>query len=120
VQAGFWKTKMDTRFKKGFSGNPAGRPRGSTNKATAFRVELERHGPAVLEVVVNAALKGDLTAARIVIDRICAPLRAVDSPVSIESEGVGDALADLSKSIVRAALDGKITPAVARTLAAAL
>jgi hypothetical protein len=65
-----------TRFKKGVSGNPKGRPKGSLNVATAFtktlreRVVINEHGQrktvtkleAALKQLVNKAASGDLRA----------------------------------------------------------
>ena len=67
-----------TRFKKGVSGNPRGRPRGSLNVATVFtktlreRVVINEHGrrktvtklEAALKQLINKAAPGDLRALR--------------------------------------------------------
>jgi hypothetical protein len=73
---GYGATPEATRFKKGVSGNPKGRPKGSLNVATAFtktlreRVVINEHGQrktvtkleAALKQLVNKAASGDLRA----------------------------------------------------------
>ena len=59
--------KVDTRFQKGVSGNPAGRPKGSKNAITLLKQSLElqlrdQAAPdmgAVLEKAVELALDGN-------------------------------------------------------------
>ena len=63
--------KQPHGFRKGQSGNPAGRPRGSRNVAL---VALDRIGEEaaqdLLRSVISQARAGDMTAARIVLDRV--------------------------------------------------
>ncbi len=68
------------KFVPGKSGNPRGRRRGIRNKATGIRELLEKHAPAVLEVVVALARKGDLTACKLVLDRVCPVVRPIEFP----------------------------------------
>lgn len=73
---GYGKPPKTTRFKKGVSGNPKGRPRGSLNIATVFikalcgKVVINEHGrrktvtkfEAALMQLNNKAASGDLRA----------------------------------------------------------
>ena len=76
ASVGYANPPKATRFKKGVSGNPKGRPKGSLNVATAFikalreRVVINEHGQrksvtkfeAALKQLVNKAASGDLRA----------------------------------------------------------
>ena len=60
------------RWAKGTSGNPAGRPTGSRNKATLYFEELlDGQGEALIKKAVELSLKGDTTALRLCLERIC-------------------------------------------------
>ena len=53
-------------FIKGQSGNPAGRPRGSRNRATrAMQTLLDGEAQALTRKAVELALEGDTTALRL-------------------------------------------------------
>lgn len=99
------------RFRKGESGNPAGRPKGSRHKTTLLAEKLlQQDAEAIVNVVVDAAKAGDLTAARIVLDRI-APARK-DSPVSVELPPIETA-ADAAKvmgAVLASVGRGDVTP----------
>jgi hypothetical protein len=68
------------KFEPGRSGNPKGRPPGSQNRATRFRQQLEGAAPQVIEKVVAAALGGDLSACKLVLERVCPALRPAELP----------------------------------------
>ena len=58
-------------FAKGVSGNPAGRPQGSRNRSTALRDLIsDDQSEAILNTMIKAAMDGNLTAARYLLDRV--------------------------------------------------
>jgi hypothetical protein len=66
--------KPDGTFAMGNSINPAGRPKGSLNKSTmAALAIMEADAETISRKAVELALGGDLTAIRIVLDRLVAP-----------------------------------------------
>ncbi|SRR6266404_2659259 len=69
-------------FQKGQSGNPAGKPRGCRSKAALLaEALLDGEAEKVVRKAIELALKGDVTALRIVLDRIVPPRR--ERPVGL-------------------------------------
>ena len=66
------------KFTKGQSGNPAGRPAGSKNKCTQFRELLEDDLPALVSVLRDKALEGDMNAMRLLLERLVPKVQVVD------------------------------------------
>jgi hypothetical protein len=63
--------KLPHGFQKGQSGNPAGKPRGARHKATIFAERLMQDDiEKIVGAVLTAAGNGDMTAAKIVLDRL--------------------------------------------------
>lgn len=69
----------DGKFLPGKSGNPRGRPKGTKNRITELREEMElalREGlnpdvlKAVLASMVTEALEGNVTAAKLILDKV--------------------------------------------------
>ena len=77
------KKQVRTKFQKGKSGNPYGRPCGAKNKATMLaQVLLERDIEAICNRVIDDAKKGNLQAIKLVLERIIPPKK--DSPITLE------------------------------------
>ena len=103
-------------FKKGQSGNPAGRKPGTTSGAKV-RKAIEAAIPSVLKVVIEAAKNGDMAAAKVLLDRVCPVLKAQAQSVNIDADGT---LATKGENIISAALSGNMSPDTAIQLISAL
>lgn len=113
--------KQDTRFKPGQSGNPAGKPPGARHRITRLAQDLmESEAEEVVRAVIDAAKSGDMTAARVVIERIL-PARK-SRPVNLDLPKIQNAedVVQAMSAVVAAVADGEIDPdegeAVARVL----
>lgn len=106
------------KFKPGESGNPAGRPPGKT-VGSLLRKAIESRSDEVVQVVVDAALNGDMAACKLLLDKIIPPLKA--TAPSIELPGTtGLPLAEQGTCVISAALSGQIPGDLASQLVGAL
>jgi len=100
-----------SRFRKGQSGNPKGRPAGSRSKVL---VALDALGEGEAEAIVLAMVKqakgGDVAAARAILDRVWPPRKGArlqfDLPEVTKAEELPAAIA----SITRQVADGEVSP----------
>jgi hypothetical protein len=106
------------RFKRGQSGNPHGRPRGSRNHSylNLHQIILD-DAEAIIGKIVVAALNGDMAAGKMLIDRIlpkrtCRPLLGLNLPAISTAADACCALA----AITHAAVDGVISTSEAADL----
>ena len=98
-------------WRKGVSGNPSGKPKGSLNRVTlAIQSLLDGEGEELTRKAIELAKEGDLTALKLCLERICPPRKsrpiAIDLPDVKTSEGVSLA----QTSVVQAVGEGEITP----------
>ena len=71
------------RFKKGTSGNPAGKPKGSRHKSTMAALRLlSGEAEALTRAAIEKALSGDTVALRLCLDRIVPVVK--DMPLDVE------------------------------------
>ena len=100
-----------TSWPKGVSGNPSGKAKGTRNHATKLVLGMfEGRAEEVCNAVVKKALKGDMVAARIVVERLCPPRK--DRPISFPLPKIEGAY-DLSKAaiaLLQSVADGNSTP----------
>ena len=115
------KNQGSHRFKKGVSGNPAGKPAGTKARATLLAEKLmAADQAAVVKAVIERAKGGDMTAAKIILDRL-APVRK-GRPVHLAFPPVktaGDIAAAMA-SVTSAMASGELTPDEASAVASVL
>lgn len=109
------------RFKKGHSGNPAGKPKGTRHKATMAALELlEGEAEVLSRKAIDLALAGDTTALRLCLERLL-PARK-DMPVNLElpsPQGPGDVVRLLA-ALLKSVAAGDVAPSEAKTIAGLL
>lgn len=105
-------------FKPGKSGNPAGRPPGSLNKATvAAQTLLDGEAEALTRKAVELAMNGNMAALRLCLERICPPRK--ERPINVNLPTVAEAgdLPRLTSAILEAVGKGELDPGQAAALA---
>ncbi len=107
-----------TRFKKGQSGNPKGRPKGIKDRRVKYRELLEPHASELVKKAVELALAGDTTSLRLCLERIVPSIKSQDEPVKLgELEGT---LPEQGAAIVAAMGAGQVSPSEAAVMLQAL
>lgn len=103
------------QFRPGQSGNPAGRPK---SESAALRERLAKEGNKIADTLIAAALGGDVSALKLVMDRIVPPLKPSAAPVELNLPASLTPKA-IAETILRAAAAGEIPPDVAAQLVSA-
>lgn len=113
--------KEEGQFGPGQSGNPAGRPKGSRNRATvALEKILEGDAESILRKAVEMAQEGDPTALRLCLDRVLPPRK--DRPITFDLPPIEttDDLPRATGAIVAAVAAGELTPGEAAEISKTL
>ena len=108
------------RFKPGVSGNPAGRTPGVPDKRTALRKLLEPHSEALVSKAVEMALDGDMTAMRLVLERIVPAYKNEAQPVAVDALKNADSLTAQGQAVVDAIASGDLAATDGAAFIAAL
>ena len=103
------------RFKKGESGNPAGRPQGSSNRSLRI---LRDAAEEILPDLIERARKGDFEAQRLLLDKGIPRLRPVTLPEQLTLPK--GSLTDQAKALVALVADGDLSTTVAAEIASLL
>ena len=109
--------KRPGRWKAGESGNPAGRKPGS-GEVAKMRAAMAKHVPALLAVLVERAMGGDIGAARLLLERTIAPLKASEETARLAlPDGT---LTEQGRAVVAAVAAGELSPGQGAALLASL
>lgn len=110
--------KRPGRWKKGESGNIAGKPKGS-GQVQKLRAALGERLDEIMDTVVAQAISGDMVAARIVLERVLPALRPAEQTVVLEMPKDGT-LTQQAHAVLAAAADGALGPGQAAQLVSAI
>ncbi len=108
-------------FKKGETGNPKGRSKGSRNKATlAALALLEGDLEAITQVCVDKAKEGDMMAVKLILDKVIPNAKERRLSVKLpQVEGVANIPAVLA-AVLESVSNGELTPGEGQTITAML
>ena len=105
------------KFKKGQSGNPAGRPKGKS-ELRELRELLSPHAEELVTKAVEMAKAGDSAALRLCLDRLIPPIKARDTPITLEQ--FTGTLTEQGQLILEAMARSDLTPSEATSMLQAL
>jgi len=111
------RTAPPNAWKPGESGNPRGRPPGS-GEIAALRAGIRARIPALIERLIDAALAGDTSAARLLLERVLPPMKPAEetAPLALPD----GTLTDQGRAVLRAVADGELAPGQGAALLASL
>lgn len=101
------KKKRPGRWKTGESGNPAGRKPG-TGEVARLRAAIAERVPDLLAAMMTKALEGDVGAARLLLERAIAPLKAAEQPQALTLPN--GSLTDQGRAVLAAVAAGELAP----------
>ena len=104
-------------WKPGQSGNPAGKPSGS-GELQKLRAAIGEHVPEIINQLVAAARGGDIQAARLILERVLPPVKAIEQPQAINlPDGT---LTEQGRAVLAAVAAGELAPGQGAQLLAAI
>ena len=104
-------------WKPGQSGNPKGRPAG-TGEVAKLRAAIADRVPELLSKLMAQALEGDTAAARLLLERAIAPLKATEQPQALTlPDGT---LTDQGRAVLASVASGELAPGQGAALLGAI
>ena len=104
-------------WKPGQSGNPKARPAG-TGEVGKLRAAIAKRVPDLLDAMLAKALDGDVGAARLLLERAIAPLKAIEQTQALAlPDGT---LTAQGRAVLRSVADGVLAPSQGAALLGAI
>lgn len=114
--SGQGRARGNPQWRKGMaSPNPRGRPPGIVDKRTKVTQALADDAPKVARVVIDAALKGDVQAASLVLSRVAPAIKSQSEKVSFKFDAKSP-LAEQVEHVLQAIADGEVAPDVGKSI----
>jgi len=108
-------------WKKGQSGNPAGRrSRGPDGKRQALRESIAVELPKIVTKLTELALAGDVQAARTLLERVLPPIKAESHRVDLPEVLAANSPTEQANAVLRAVARGELAPESAAQVLAGL
>jgi len=108
----------DTKFRQGQSGNPKGR-RPGTGEVAVLRKSIAAHLPAIVRQLVKDAKEGDSRAARLLLERVIPPIKAMEQSVEFVLPA-DQGLTAQGAAIIQEVAAGKLSPSQGAALLSGL
>ncbi|MFT3792041.1 MAG: DUF5681 domain-containing protein [Rudaea sp.] len=105
-------------WRKGESGNPKGRPKGS-GLVGELRRAIATNATGIVEALARQALAGDTQAARVLLSKVLPDVKAEALPVHLPELAAGT-LTERAQAALQAAGAGEVAPDTAAALVAAV
>ena len=106
------------KWKPGVSGNPKGKTPGS-GELQKLRATLAADVPGILAGLVTAAKAGDTQAARLILERILPPVKAIEQAVALQLPN-GGTLTAQGRAVLSAVAAGELAPSQGAALLGAI
>ena len=111
----------DTKFKKGRSGNPNGKPKGTRNKTTLAMEELlDGEAEIITRKAIEKAKEGDMAAIRLCLERILPTIKSRPIEIDLPPVETAEDITAAQGAVIAAMARGEITPDDASTVAGVL
>ncbi|MBK5204062.1 MAG: hypothetical protein JJD98_01230 [Polaromonas sp.] len=112
------KQRPPNQWKPGQTGNPKGRPPGQS-EITRLRAAIAEHVPSIIEQLVTAAKGGDMQAARLILERVLPPVKAIEQAVELQLPD-GGTLTAKGRAVLSAVAGGELAPSQGAALLGAI